>query len=148
MPTDDRLVEDLDGVMVPAATPVARSRDTYVVDAVPLATMLQAFVSNQTLRGRATSRADAIGRLVETTRQHDPTHRGIPLRTVENFLRQDAAGQPKPPRYPTTDLRIADALLTAIGRPDALGRDPGDVLYPQRRTRALNGSGRPRSRHV
>lgn len=134
---EDRLVEDVDGIMVPARVPAAKSRDVYVVEAAPLASLLQEFVTGQTQRRIATSRSHAIDKLVERTQQLDPSHRGVPLRTVENFLRTEG------PRYPTTDLRIADALLTAIGRPDAIGRDPGDPLYPHRRTRSLTGTIRP-----
>lgn len=107
---------DLSGTLLPVAkTTVARApssveRDPCVVNAQPLAEMLQSFVMNwertrpcTTGQFSSSGRADvsAIGAI---SWLHQET--GLPKRTIQRL----AAGQRK-----TTELRVADALVNALG---------------------------------
>lgn len=50
----------------------------------------------------------AVSYIAEATKQSDPDGRGVPEKTIQNLV---AA------RFPVTELRIADAVVSAIDRP-------------------------------
>jgi len=145
-----RYVEDVDGVLVPAPEPAGttRSRDCYVVNAAPVAQVLHSFARewnrlhprDAALRDRVASRRPDVVPLSAV--EWLAAESGIPQRTIEGFLRRDPEGRPSP-KYPTTDLRIADALLTAAGRPDLLSDPPDPALGVRARGRrnSLTGTG-------
>ena len=53
---------------------------------------------------------------------------GVPEKTIRGLASRDAeTGRPKP-RNPTTELRIADALVAAVGRPEVFHDGTLEVL--------------------
>lgn len=78
---------------------MAAARDGCVVETESLSALLA---------GGSRSRSTAW--LAEATRRQDPLGVGIPEATIENVVSA---------RFRTTELRIADALVAAIGRPEA-----------------------------
>lgn len=90
------------------------ARDGCVVPTEPLAAMIGSFV-----REWRRTRPDTRGQFKPaaspgpvTLTAYDWLHlkTGVPKRSLENI----AAG-----RYPTTELRVADLIVSAIGRPEA-----------------------------
>lgn len=102
---------------------VATARDGCVVPTEPLAAILGGFVTRwnrdrPSIGGKFTSaerrtevtHVGAVAWIAEETRRNDPEGGvGIPQNTIENIV----AG-----RYRTTELRVADAIVTAIGCPE------------------------------
>lgn len=142
-----RFVEDVDGVLVPAPPDrtTTRSHDLYVVDAAPLAEALHGFVTGWSrTHPRDAAQQDRIkARRPEVTPvsavEWLTTESGIPAATIENFLRRDQSTGRPAPRYSTTDLRIADALLTAIDRPDMLHDEALNIRRRKRVRGSLTG---------
>jgi hypothetical protein len=101
---------------------VATARDGCVVETGPLAELLRGFVDSWGLTrpstaGRFTaasrrtevSPVGAVTWLAAETRRQDPAGRGIPEGTIQNIVRG---------RHRLTELRTADALVTALERPE------------------------------
>lgn len=138
-----KFVEDVDGVLIPAppASATVRSHDSYVVDAQPLAVALHSFVQgwsrthprDAAAKDRVAARRPDVQPISAVEWLTDES--GVPQGTIQNFLRRDADGRPAP-RSRTTDLRIADALLTAVGRPDMLD---AMNIRPRRSRQSLTG---------
>jgi hypothetical protein len=105
------------------APPRPRGRDGCVVITEGLADLLARFVedwkrSRPSTGGRfgdgvddrnAVSTIGAVAWLAAETRRNDPDGVGIPPDTIQNVVSR---------RYRTTELRVADALVTALGRPE------------------------------
>lgn len=95
----------------------------------------------------------AISWLAEETRRNDPTGRGVPRKTILGI---------KAGRFPTTELGVADAIVTALDKPEVFRdgtltirpnphAEPGaraaccggtDVLFQIEMTFGANGAGR------
>ena len=104
---------------------MATARDGCVVETEPLAHLVGGFVaswnrdrpptggrfSDRKARERRTevSTLGAVSWLADQTRRSDPSGLGIPPDTIQNVVSR---------RYRTTELRVADALVSAIGRPE------------------------------
>src|SRR5215217_9145286 len=102
------------------------THDDCIVDAEPLARLLVAFIERWE-RDRPPSRSRFETREVGYI---DPlawlaAESGLPQKTIANIVHRDNKGR-RVPRYSTTGLDVADAIVTAIGRPDALA--PGGLL--------------------
>lgn len=95
------------------------ARDGCVVEAAPLAVMVDGFVrdwnrtrppaSSSFAEGGSRRQAPPVGAITWLARET-----GIPKPTIQNLIR------PSGPRYRTVELRIADALVTALGCPEVL----------------------------
>lgn len=125
------------------------ARDGCVVRTEPLADLLTGFVSRwrvhrpatagqftSTERGSAVSAVGPVAWLEQETRQHDPDRRGVPAGTIERIMGR---------RSPTTELRTADALVSAIGCPEAfhdgtLEIRPNPCATPRERAACCGGS--------
>jgi hypothetical protein len=112
-----------------------RPRDICVVETEPLALLVEAFISDR----KNSHGFHPVTWLVERTKDGDPTGRGISPGRIATLLNRER-------EY--TDLRIADALLVAMGQVEALYngtcpivQNPGKPgccqLYPARLAWAL-----------
>jgi hypothetical protein len=108
-----------------------------VVPSEPLAHLLHGFVEDWKRQRPTTSGQFAAGNrrtqeretlsaveylALETRRtaqRHDPAAQGVLPSTIENLLARDPAGRPRP-RSRVTELRVADALVAAVGRTEAM----------------------------
>lgn len=132
---------------------MATAHDECVVDAAPLTEILGSFIdrwerdrpSPPTRYGRTGSVVPAAPAFVDPVTWL-ASESGLPEKTIRNLTRVGADGTRRP-RYRTTELRIADALVCAIGYPDALSE--GGPLQARGRhpsadgrccTGSLNGS--------
>lgn len=114
----ERMIEDVDGTMVPADAPVA-ARDCFVVATAELSPLVRTFVSDWN-RGRPPDggkvtagrqrrrRATFVGAYAWLEQES-----GV----VQSTLRDIYRG---PARRRWTPLQEADAIVTAIGRPDLI----------------------------
>lgn len=100
---------------------MAEARDGCVVPTEPLAHMVVGFVSQWKDQHPSTSGRFARGGRRQT-RSVGPlewlsTETGVPRRTIANLTARNKNGRLG--RNDTTELRIADALVSAIGHPEA-----------------------------
>lgn len=117
----------------PPPPTTTRARDGCVVDTSPLAQVIAGFVSDWNLaRGRPDRSHRRFGLIASVSPPEedvalgalrwlsDETHRrgfAVPVKTIQNIARLGPDGRPSP-RNRTTELRIADALVAVIERPD------------------------------
>lgn len=111
------MIEDVDGVMVPA--PKLRAHDCYVVATDDLAPVVRGFVSTwnrtrpndsgQPLPGQRRRRSSSFVSAVDWLAQET----GLPRTTLKDIQRGSRRR-----RY--TPLAEADAIVTALGRPDLI----------------------------
>lgn len=119
---------------------MADAHDECVVDAEPLARILSDYI-DRCERDRPPPIARYVGAAADPC-YLDPVawlaqESGVPLKTVRNLTRKTSSGR-RAPRYSTTELRIADALVCAIGMPGALS--PGGPLQPRGRSPKHDGA--------
>lgn len=93
-----RILEDVDGVLVDAESLAPRRRDPCVVDTDTLAALVGAFTSTWTAGA-----SNAITWLASRS--------SVSEKTIENIVSR---------RTLTTELRIADPIVAACGRPDLI----------------------------
>lgn len=114
-----RMIEDVDGVLVPAGRVAAR--DCFVVATAELSPVVRAFVSDWNRRrpadgGKVTAgrvrrrRATFVGAYAWLEQES-----GVPESTLRDVYRG-------PARRRWTPLVEADAIVTALGRPDLLAQ--------------------------
>lgn len=112
------MIEDVDGVMVPAGPPVM-ARDCYVVATRELSPVVRAFVTDWQQRRPSDGGRVTAGRV---RRRHATfvgayswlaQESGVPEATIRDVHRGEA-------RRRWTPLAEADAIVTALGRPDLL----------------------------
>lgn len=125
-------------------TDTVEARDGCVVDTGPLAELLSHFVAGfqaPQFSGagarRSTSTAQSVGAarwLSEATARRGSSV--VPAETIQNIIRRGPDGRPAP-RYKTTELRVADALVMAINRPLAFHDGTLRVRPNPRAPRAL-----------
>jgi hypothetical protein len=102
--------------LVPYAEGVESPRDPCAVETRGLASVVASFVAEYGRRHKATSvvgedvLTGAIQELVRRTADIDPAGKGVSDKTIRSVLKGT---------YETTDLRTADALVTAARRPMA-----------------------------
>lgn len=144
--SEERLVEGLDGQLVPRTV---AARDEYVVCREPLAEVVQGFISDwnrdhEPDKGRfaggerkVVTQVRAVQWLAAETRRRDPTDVGIPEKAILNMFRRTPEGRM---RYHTIDYGIADALVSAIGRPDVLHTDGRLQPHPRSNASCCSGS--------
>lgn len=101
--------------LVPFADGVESLRDPCAVETTGLAAVVASFVSEYGRRHRTMAVGEdaltgAIQELVRRTMDIDPVGRGVSDKTIRSVLKGT---------YATTDLRTADALVTAARRPMA-----------------------------
>lgn len=100
-----------------------QARDGCVVQTDPLAGLIHGFVARwratrpatsgqfvSEQRGQSVSALRPVDWLEQETRRLDLDGRGVPVGTIERIMGR---------RSPTTELRTADALVSAIGCPEA-----------------------------
>lgn len=117
--------EGLDGKPVGPddSTKTVRARDGCVVDSAPLAGLLLPFIDRWTQSRPATAGRFATG----GNREQQPVtatgwlsaETGVSERTIQNIVKRDKDTGESKPLARTTELRIADALVAAVGRPEA-----------------------------
>lgn len=91
-------------------------RDGCVVPTEPLAGLLGGFVTDWR-RGREETRG-RFARSTDALRTEVPAIRAIEWLAVETGIPEETINSVLRARRKTTELRIADALMMAIGRPD------------------------------
>lgn len=101
--------------VAPATARTTVARDGCVVDTEPLASLVTGFIRSWNTRHESRS-----GRFTGEQRRNDVDHvsamawleseTGVPRTTIQNI---------KLARYPTTELRVADALVAALDAPEA-----------------------------
>lgn len=136
----DGLIEDVDGEMVSScASTSASSRDGCVVATEPLAIALGGFVRERNRRavgggrfaGRGTrTEVPVVGAyewLEQETRHHDPSGRGVTRKTIKRIVSGGST---------VTELKVADLLVAAIGRPDLLYDGTLEVFANPRASRS------------
>lgn len=117
------------------------ARDGFVVDSEPLSAMLRTFANtwNQErpppCRG---NRRQAVSVEPISAADYLAQESGVKLSTVKHLLHD-------PPQHPTAKLETADALVAALGQPQAFHDGTLTVLRRERGTLVpadrLNGSG-------
>lgn len=97
------------------------SRDGCVVDSQPLAGILIPFIDEWVRERPSTGGRFERGARTEvesvTATGWLSQETGISERTIQNLTRRDESGSPAP-QAKTTELRIADPLVAAVGRPE------------------------------
>lgn len=96
-----------------------RAHDCFVVESAPLSEMLRTFVASWE---RQPSRAPSAGGEPVSAIRHLAEQSGVPVRTLTKLTMQR-------PQNPTTALDTADALVTAIGHPEAFHDGTLQVFY-------------------
>lgn len=145
---EQRLVEDVDGKLVPApkrAAPVAR--DAFVVCTEPLSGLVCGFVDRWHAERPPTNGQFATGDTrVEGTLsaiQYLEEKTQLPRKAIASVTTRDEDGRPCG-RSATTELRVADALVAAIGSPEAFSNGTLRVFERSEARRGccggLNGS--------
>lgn len=139
-----------DEAAVVASAATTTARDGCAVETAPLAALVRGFVTSwnrqrpQTANryGEEPGSVTPIGAyeyLAAETRRADLLGRGVPEPTIENIVRE---------LRPTTPLSVADALVTAIDRPEAfydgtLEIRPNPGASKQARAACCTGSSPP-----
>lgn len=132
-------------------------RDVCVVPSLPLAHLLHRFVDDWKQTRPTTSGQFASGQRRQQTRETlsavqylaleteraarraGPKGRGVPESTIENLLARDPSERPRP-RSRVTELRIADPLVAAIGRTEALYDGTLPIMANPNASRAAQGA--------
>lgn len=112
------MIEDVDGVMVPAVSPVA-ARDCFVVDTGELQPLVRAFVAAWGRQRPSDGGMVTTGRARRRTATFVSAYTWLEQesRVPQSRLRDIYRG---PARRRWTPLAEADAIVTALGRPELL----------------------------
>lgn len=124
----------------------AKARDAFVVHTDSLSNLLHDFVSTwERSRGRQTGGTFATGNQRQEIVPIGPlswleTESGISRHQIGNIVRRDKEGNRLPPRTRFTELRVADSLVAAVGRPDAFYDGTLDVIENPHASQATRAS--------
>lgn len=131
----DRFIEDVDGKLVrkPGVNTVP-ARDSCAVAAEPLQTVLGDFVDAWTKQRPNDGGRFAGGKRTEIRNLRAvewlATESGVPERTIKSIVRGGGTTA-------SVELRVADALMRAVGHPELL-RDGSLTIFPNPRAPRLH----------